>query len=589
MPLLSDTNLDPPCPETILVENPLSSWLDDTPATTMITVTKTRYVPVNTSTPAPTTPTPATPATLTTAQHASTSETQHVSATTTMAKSFVWPRPPWSIIGAGRVGTVIDGRAAAETAVADTVISTEVAMRKVDATQEEQDEFAAGHVVEILRRLASAQSESYSHELSPPQEFTPRRLYQTNSSAPSMPSTFFTTTTTPTTSESHTSTQETYATHHNYHAIQSLNAAQLRYNHPPLIGRSLATNMGDFELPPLPAVLQLALYICLALGSIWVVTVWLVSFPPGTWSSTATENTATESATNKKSDTKKEQRTQKSNEAKTPWFRRFLPPSPSNMSKRKPLDKPRKYIAIPSTSSTSPADSSTAATSETPTSTLLRKRTAASPPGKQQHQDQELELEDLHPASIPHSPNLPPWQRAIPPPHQRNSPSTAPPSPGIHINRAPSRSPSPSSPQNPFIPTAPAPPRTSTDYLTAHTAFFKSTPSPPSSRAHSPSTTSTLTSNPTFRYEDINALEAQTELPSHRRSKSEVHLSPIRTSCGSHAGGCTMKKRWSGVNVLEAVDGAVSWGVERMVRWTEDGGEEGVVLPVVGGRAARVE
>jgi len=50
-----------------------------------------------------------------------------------------------------------------------------------------------------------------------------------------------------------------------------------------------------------------------------------------------------------------------------------------------------------------------------------------------------------------------------------------------------------------------------------------------------------------------------------------------------------MKKRWSGVNVLEAVDGAVSWGVERMVRWTEDGGEEGVVLPVVGGRAARVE
>jgi hypothetical protein len=44
-----------------------------------------------------------------------------------------------------------------------------------------------------------------------------------------------------------------------------------------------------------------------------------------------------------------------------------------------------------------------------------------------------------------------------------------------------------------------------------------------------------------------------------------------------------MKRSWSAVNVLEAVDGVVSWGVDRMVRWTtEDDGEDGLLLPIRG-------
>jgi hypothetical protein len=49
-----------------------------------------------------------------------------------------------------------------------------------------------------------------------------------------------------------------------------------------------------------------------------------------------------------------------------------------------------------------------------------------------------------------------------------------------------------------------------------------------------------------------------------------------------------MKKRWSGVNVLEAVDGAVSWSVDKMVRWTGDSGDQGLLLPLVGVKAARL-
>jgi hypothetical protein len=48
-----------------------------------------------------------------------------------------------------------------------------------------------------------------------------------------------------------------------------------------------------------------------------------------------------------------------------------------------------------------------------------------------------------------------------------------------------------------------------------------------------------------------------------------------------------MRKRWSGVDVLEAVDGAVSWGVDRMVRWTADDGDKGLLLPFVGEKAER--
>ncbi|CAI6295047.1 unnamed protein product [Periconia digitata] len=54
--------------------------------------------------------------------------------------------------------------------------------------------------------------------------------------------------------------------------------------------------------------------------------------------------------------------------------------------------------------------------------------------------------------------------------------------------------------------------------------------------------------------------------------------SPLHTPNGS---GPAMPRIWSGTGILEAVDGAVTWGVDKMVKWTEQGsGDEGLLLPL---------
>jgi hypothetical protein len=530
-----DVNVQPLHFETIVVENPLSSWLEDTPTTITVMVTETCYVPVSSSTSASTT---RVPTLLTTAQHHSTYEVQLESTATTMAQSFVWPQPQPSIVGTGRVGTVIDGRGDVETTVRGGVEVKEQGDSKVDITQTEEDELVTSQVVKALRHLASGMRESPSHQLSLQEPTRQQRQSQSTSSAPSTLSTFFsaTATSTPTISDSQISTQKTYlgprAAHDYYqHAPPSLNAAQLRYNHPYLIGRSLATNMGEFELGPLPAGLQIALYVCLALGSVWIIIVWLINFPPHTWHG---DSATTERTVKSEEGKKVKEGKDIANATTRQWWRRILPSSRARQNKHKPLDKPSKYFAIQSASFTSPstssADLSTATTSATPTTTLLRKRnlsqSPAHPPANQQHQD--CEFEDLQPTSWPRSPTLPPWQRNITPLHRQSRPlhsqadgtSTAPQSPGIYTASPYSPSPSPtpqppSSPGNPYIPSLPAPPRTSTDYLTAHTIFFKPSPFPKRKpklslalrRRRRPRSTNGTTQSPAF--EERGAPEAQ--------------------------------------------------------------------------------
>ncbi|KAF1962545.1 hypothetical protein CC80DRAFT_499909 [Byssothecium circinans] len=164
-----------------------------------------------------------------------------------------------------------------------------------------------------------------------------------------------------------------------------------------------------------------------------------------------------------------------------------------------------------------------------------------------------------------------------------------------------------SSPENPYLPRVSQTilrPRTSHEYRTAHARFFHidtdtnshTHPHPhphprpySSSPSSSPSPTLTHSPSPPFTASDLDDLEAQTALPpKHRRAKSESRVYRasgfgglgVLNGGGSEGGG---RKRWSGANLLDAVDGAVTWGVDKMVRWTEEGmGEEGLLLPLKG-------
>lgn len=260
--------------------------------------------------------------------------------------------------------------------------------------------------------------------------------------------------------------------------------------------------------------------------------------------------------------------------------------------KTKPVDKPSRYVAVPSSCSTgteaSEASSSlvesalgsgcdTASTSATAASPV-RKRRQVSSLGDMEH-GKSHELVPLERLAVPESPKVAPWQRNIPTLRRHDQPGveeiapvlqsseiriTSTPATTSPVTLTPSER-SPASPRNPYLPSLSRAPRSSSEYLAAHIKFFKP-PSPP-----------LMLSNTSMssHYEDVDALEAQTERPSHHRSSSEAYLKPNGAAAGS------AKKGWSGVNLLEAVDDAVSWGVDKVVKWTDEAGDEGLLLPIM--------
>ncbi|KAF2685330.1 hypothetical protein K458DRAFT_403538 [Lentithecium fluviatile CBS 122367] len=394
----------------------------------------------------------------------------------------------------------------------------------------------------------------------------------------------------------------------------SHNAATLRYR--PLLGRShprlgMGSVGGEFDLPAFPPALLVGLYICLGLGSVWVVLVWLVDFPPHTWNE---DGSAKARNSRKTLEGKGKEKRKKNLEGKAngKWWKWIVPGAKGRgrgSVKKKPVDKPSKYALLNSgsstPSSTSPSASSDsgssasdspstkliiengkgmAATSVTPTPTL-RKRNPATHAAQQQQKEEEDGYEPTslsRPSSqLPVSVAMPPWRRNLPRlqrHHTQNPPTSASPS------STTSTTSTPQSPPNPYLPSPPLQSRSSTEYLLAHNAFFSSTSpthSCPSSTTPSPSLSPSRSSS-NLSYEDVDALEAQMELPSHRRVNSEVYLAPNNGGAFGRGGN---KKRWNGVNVLDAVDGAVSRGVDKLVKWAvDDGGDEGLVLPYAGAR-----
>lgn len=133
-------------------------------------------------------------------------------------------------------------------------------------------------------------------------------------------------------------------------------------------------------------------------------------------------------------------------------------------------------------------------------------------------------------------------------------------------------------------------------------------PPPPRPTSPSPSPSSSSSNSSTFSYVNLDTsaaaleaqnpapiqdLEAQTSVvPKHRRHRRVLSKGSFGAG-GSEAGAPVdhteapngsppaERKKWSGMGLLEAVDDAVTRGVDRMIKWTEQGdGDEGLLLPL---------
>jgi hypothetical protein len=380
-----------------------------------------------------------------------------------------------------------------------------------------------------------------------------------------------------------------------YSAEQKVLVQQLEGGHhsaspyqPGIMGRV------DYELAYLPTGIKLLFVGTLAvlvLAVIWVVLVWLVNFPPGTWY-------IFKSKSGKKGGEKKEE--------------------------RRPIDKPSKYAPgskreteVDIVSSTSSSEDDSAITSALPAQPfshiqgngcvegeVIEMRQRPRHHTRSYHRRQQTQL--TQPAQT---------QRLSQTftEHRRTSSSPAPglrfsytPTP-THLYPAPTPTISaPSSPTTLNIPSPPnpflSPPkngllspssglvkRSSTEWKRDHAAFFN--PPSPSHTARSaspaPSYYSSNDDSPalySLETVDIEALEAGT---AHTRSSSSSG-----SKGDSPNGGGMMHRSLSWIDQgLELVDGAVDGLVARVGRWTDDdGGDEALLLPVarsgkVGGRA----
>ncbi|KAL5464412.1 hypothetical protein PMIN06_001180 [Paraphaeosphaeria minitans] len=308
---------------------------------------------------------------------------------------------------------------------------------------------------------------------------------------------------------------------------------------------------GEFELPDIPPSVQFALFACLGAGALWSVLVWLINLPL-----TRPKQTAQDNHNVQKRATKRHENGGKAKWWKRIWGRRHVP-------RQTPADSPQRYAPLASGSSTctgpSSEGASTAATSATPERAAnmpVRLRRLTTPATKRQ------------PLC---SPSLPPWQRqtpSTPVAHhqgQRNSNGNSSGGGGSTAS---------SSPANPFLP-YPLQPRSSSEYVAAHHAFFsKPLPTPPLPRS-SP-LLSPYPSRSTSTVSDLDALEAQSDSAVEpQRSRSTRSVMHIADGV-EKTGGKLWPAGWIG-----AVEVGVHKAVDAVARWTEDeGGEEGLLLPL---------
>ncbi|KAF2246068.1 hypothetical protein BU26DRAFT_607342 [Trematosphaeria pertusa] len=339
--------------------------------------------------------------------------------------------------------------------------------------------------------------------------------------------------------------------------------------------RTLLSTMRDLPaFPDIPPALQALVFGGMALGFLWVVVVWLVNFPPGTWRC----RSSSDSGSGRRS--KKIKRRKTGTGAGARWWDLrtwLLGGSGENADrkgrkKKKPIDKPSKYAPLASSASSSSSSPGTpssissadadvlalAPTSASTSTSTSATRTTANNSAIELRRRNNPPIELPH----PHAPGAPPWQT------QRNT--SLPPS---------SSSPSP---QNPYLPTPPPllRPRTSSEYLASYRAFFSSSPSSSNPVPASPS----ASTSSQFSFHSADALEAQTTPPASPTRKHRRGWSDSGLDAGLNDGkGKGERKRWSGAGFLDAVDGAVGRAVDRMVKWTgDDGGGEGLLLPLKG-------
>ena len=305
----------------------------------------------------------------------------------------------------------------------------------------------------------------------------------------------------------------------------------------------------EFDLPDIPTACYILLYACIALGALWTLVAYCVNFPPGLLASTA-----------EKGSEKRKRKQRGRDVGKRGWWEKcknvlyFRNATSGGPKKKKPIDKPSKYAHVPTSD-----ESSSVGTEMGEGEGGLATGTSASastPWFRAQQDAQDIELKQRQPQLHALCTRIP---------------SSGPVSPIVHRERQ-SRASSvslplhatPLSPLNPYLPPL-LRRRNSAEFQREHERFF--------SQGQRGSPGAVTFSSP----ED---LEAQT---------------PTRVTFGDGERGDNKDNRMNrkngthkrNVSWLETVDGAMNWGVERMVKWTLEGGadeqDEGALLPVANG------
>ncbi|KAF2269438.1 hypothetical protein CC78DRAFT_575000 [Lojkania enalia] len=302
--------------------------------------------------------------------------------------------------------------------------------------------------------------------------------------------------------------------------------------------------------PYLPLSLQVLLFICLALGFIWVVFVILISFPPSFLPHIPPKYFSSEGE-------------QTSKPRFTLAWPRVLDWMFGGRGRNKPLDKPSKYV-FPSANGNEHAS-----TTATPAWMNARRRTNRSPPSQTPNRNQNQNLNpDIHIHST-----------VSPPPNLS----------GYTANL--SRHKTLESPQNPYIP---APQhiqhrRTSAEWLAEREIFLSGSTSPHSSYPPSDTavqvqmqvaapgiealagatTTSSLAVPPDSNRQDIHFLGTAAKDPESEQRKGKK------------------KKKKKRRSLLGSIDGAVTGFAARVARWTDDTADAdgGLLLPLAKGKA----
>lgn len=305
----------------------------------------------------------------------------------------------------------------------------------------------------------------------------------------------------------------------------------------------------DYELTYLPQgikLLFLATLLFVVLGFAWALIVWLTNFPPGAWGI---------------------------------WNSSYDPDRTYRQTskERRPLDKPSKYAPRSSRAmKNSMANSPKILAATHPSSHHLHVDEAIT----SAYDDETIELRVLpQQRSSARQPEQS-FRDHIYTEHRRTASN---PSKSLHLH-TPVLPCAISNPPNPYlqppnIHLAPPTPgdskiRTSSEWLTERAVFFSSSTPAPAPSLHTSSLTSAAYSLNTH---DIEAQEAGTALLRHSRSRSYD---------SSVSGESMLRRSLSWLDQgLGMVDDAVSRVAGGISKWTDDeGGEEGLLLPVVNGK-----